>query len=146
MDSWPDKKIRSAALWYIRKHCEKEAEWRFTCLDTLHEQLIGEAILEAEEFPVVSCFVRRGCWYVMSTRRILGMNETEFDMSPLDVKEWRWGDFKDAGRSELEEACLIAKDGSSVTVIYETGPASMAPIYYERFWYIKYPILDKLSV
>jgi len=30
------------------------------------------------------------------------------------------------------------------TLQYETGRASMAPIYYFRYWSIKYPILGKL--
>ena len=35
-------------------------------------------------------------------------------------------------------------DGATVSLEYETGKASMAPIYYFRYWKIKYPVLDML--
>jgi hypothetical protein len=35
--------------------------------------------------------------------------------------------------------------GEETVLQYETGRASMAPIYYIRYWKIKYPILDKLK-
>lgn len=82
----------------------------------------------------------------MTTARIFGIARgSQFDCSPLDVTQWRWGDFKHAGRSEIETATFAMSNGSHLRIPYETGPASMAPIYYERFWTIKYPILEKLE-
>jgi hypothetical protein len=49
------------------------------------------------------------------------------------------------GRSEVETAILALNDGTHIRIPYETGYASMAPIYYERFWAIEYPVLDKLE-
>jgi len=146
MDSWPNEKIASVALQYIRKHCMNEAEWQYTRLGSLHQELSCLAEFGAEELPVVSCFVHPACWYVLTSRRTFGINSTPFEVSPLDVERWDWGDFKHRGRSELEEVCIVLKDGNTITAIYEAGPASMAPIYYDRFWHFKYPVLDKLVV
>ena len=60
----------------------------------------------------------------------------------LDVGE---GDFKHMGRSEVETATLALADGTHIRVPYETGYASMAPLYYERFWIIKHPVLEKFE-
>jgi hypothetical protein len=82
----------------------------------------------------------------MTTARIFGVARgSQFDFSPLDVAQWRWGDFKHAGRSEVEIATFAMSNGTHLRIPYETGPASMAPIYYEHFWTIKYPILEKLE-
>lgn len=40
---------------------------------------------------------------------------------------------------------LRLADGSEDRLAFETGFASMAPIYAQRFWDIKYPILDVLK-
>ena len=54
---WPHEQIRRAALQYIREHTAKESEWRFTCVDALGERLVRIVSLEAEERPIVTCFV-----------------------------------------------------------------------------------------
>jgi hypothetical protein len=143
---WPHEKIRSAALRYITKHTMKEPEWRFTCLDGLPERLVRIVQLDANERPIVTCFVDAQRWYAMTTARVFGVfRGSRFDCSPLDVTQWRWGDFKHAGRSEVAMATFALASGTHIRVAYETGPAAMGPIYYERFWTIKYPVLDKLD-
>jgi hypothetical protein len=49
------------------------------------------------------------------------------------------------GPSGVETATLALADGTHIRVPYETGYASMAPICYQRFWDIKYPVLHKLE-
>ena len=143
---WPHEKIRAAALGYITKHTTKEFEWRFTCLDALRERLARIVHLDADERPIVSCFVDAQRWYVMTTARVFGvLRGSQFSCSPLEVKQWRWGDFKHAGRAEVETATFALANGTHIKVPYETGPAAMGPIYYERFWTIKYPVLDKVD-
>jgi hypothetical protein len=147
MADWPHSKIRGAALFYIRKHLMKESDWRWTVIDRLHEEIKLFAKLDADELPIVSCYVDERTWYVMTTSQIHGVhNRRSFHVSPLDIKDWHWGNFKHYGRHELELACFMLNDGSRIEMMYEAGPAAMAPIYYERFWYIKYPILHKLAV
>jgi hypothetical protein len=143
---WPHEKIRSIALGYIRKHCMKEDEWRFTRLDSLPERLTRIIHVEEPERAIVSCFVDGLNWSAMTTTRMFGVcRGSQFSCSPLDVRHWRWGDFKHSGRSEVEVATLALANGTHVKVPYETGAASMAPIYYERFWTTKFKVLDKLA-
>ena len=146
MNAWPHDKIHSVALRYIRKHVTKETDWRFTRIDALPERLARIVRLDPDERPLVSCFIDAQRWYAMTTVRIFGVARgSQFDCSPLDVAQWRWGDFKHGGRSEVELATFAMSNGTHLRIPYETGPASMAPIYYEQFWTIKYPILEKLE-
>jgi hypothetical protein len=78
---------------------------------------------------------------------VLGAYQGEpFEVSPLAVQRWVWGDFKRSGQGEIEIARLELADGRAIDAAYETGSASMAPICYERFWRVKYPNLDKFAV
>jgi hypothetical protein len=124
----------------------QEAKWRFTRLGTLPERLGRIVQLDAGELSIVSCFIDAQRWYVMTSARVFGLaNGARFSCPPLEVTQWRWGDFKHNGRAEVEVVTLALTTGTHLRVPYETGPAAMAPIYYERFWEIKYPILEKLA-
>ena len=144
-DNWPHEKIRSVALRYIREHAVKETEWRFTGLDALPERLARIVTIGEPERVVVSSFIDGMNWHAMTTVRIFGVcRGTQFSCSPLDVRQWRWGDFKHEGRSEVEVATFALANGTHMKVPYETGPAAMGPIYYQRFWTVKYRVFDKL--
>jgi hypothetical protein len=145
-DGWPHERIHSVALRYIRTYTEKESEWRFTVLDALAQRLSRIVQLDADERAIVTCFIDAQHWYAMTTARIFGVFQgSRFDCSPLDVRQWRWGDFKHSGRSEVELATLGLANGAHARFSYETGPAAPGPIYYERFWTLKYPVLEKLE-
>ena len=146
MTNWPHEKIQPVSLRYIREHATKEAEWRFTRLGALPERLARIARLDPGELSVVSCFIDAQRWYVMTTARMFGLaGGSPFSCSPLDVTQWRWGDFKHAGRPEVEIATLCLSNGTHLRISYETGAAAMAPIHYERFWTLEYPTLEKLE-
>ena len=146
MSDWPHEKIASRCLAYVRKYATREPDWRFTRLGALPERLGRIAPLEPSELAIVSCFIDAQRWYVMTSARVFGLaSGSRFSCSPLDVSQWRWGDFKRGGRAEAQLATLALADGSHLRISYETGDAAMAPIYYERFWDLKYPILDKLE-
>src|SRR5262245_9114222 len=135
MSDWPPEKTHAICLASIRRHAINEANWRFTHLDALPERLGRIAPLEAGELSIVSCFIDAQRWYVMTTGRVFGLaSGTRFSCSPLEVTQWRWGDFKRSGRAEAALATLALANGTHVRVPYETGPASIAPIYYELFW------------
>jgi hypothetical protein len=143
MSQWPHEKIRSVAVRYIKESATKESEWRFTCLDALPERLGRVVRLEESERAIVSCFIDGQRWCAMTTSRVFGVfHGSQFSCSPLDVRQWRWGDFKHDGRSEAEVATLALANGTHLRIPYETGPAAMGPIYYERFWTVKYPALQ----
>lgn len=135
MSDRPHEKIRSDCLAYIRKHATNEPDWRFTRLDALPERLGRIAQLDAGELSIVSCFIDAQRWYVMTTARVFGLaSGTRFNFAPLEVSQWRWGDFKGAGREPVGVATLALANGTHLRVPFETGYASMAPVYYGQYW------------
>jgi hypothetical protein len=87
-----------------------------------------------------------GSWYLLTTRRILGcFSEQAVQVAALDVLEDQFGDFKGRGGRATDIMTLRLVGGGEVRLEYETGSASMAPIYYFRYWKFKFPILDKLK-
>lgn len=115
MSDWPDGKIRSTALWYIGKHTTTAPTWRYTLLDGAHRDVLPRVQLRPGELPLVSSFFSEASWYLLTTRRVIG----SYAARTVDV--------------------------TAVGLQYETGRASMAPIYYFLYWKIKYPVLDKLK-
>lgn len=143
-DSWPHEKIHTGALRYIRAHTVDESAWRFTCLDALPERLGRIIRLDEPEQAIVSCFIDGLNWYVMTTTRTFGLfRGSQFTCSPLEVRRWKWGNFKGGGRTQVEEATLALANGTHMKLLYETGEASMAPMYCVRFWDTEYPALEK---
>jgi hypothetical protein len=143
----PHRVIHVAALRYIRAHAMDAGQWKWTRLDEIPAVLHGHVTLVAEELPIVSCYLSEVSWYLMTTFRVIGAHrQNHFDFNPLSVAHWKWGDFKGIDKSET--GVLRADLGAAgiCEVAYETGKASMAPIHYERFWQIKYPIVHKLAV
>jgi hypothetical protein len=146
MSDWPDAKIRSTALWYIGKHTMDPPTWRFTLVGEAHPESLGRAEPEPGELPLVSFLFSETSWYLLTTRRVVGeLSGRRVGAAALEVLEDRFGNFKGYGGAELEVMTLRLAGGREAALQYETGRASMAPIYYFRYWKIKYPILDKLK-
>ena len=146
MTDWPDAKIRSTALWYIGKHTMDPPTWRYTLVGDAHPDVLSRAELESGELPLVSFLISEASWYVFTTRRVVGeYSGRHVKLAALDVLEDRFGNFKGYRGAELEVMTLRLAGGEEAELQYETGRASMAPIYYFRYWKIKYPILDKLK-
>ena len=145
MTDWPDHKIRSTALFYIEKTLMDRSSWRWSLIGEAHEGLSERVEFQPGELPVVSFFLSELSWYLLSTRRIVGSYAGQkCDVAVLDVLEGRFPNFKGYGDKYTEVMTLHISDGRDVKLEYETGAASMAPIYYFRYWKIKFPILDKL--
>jgi hypothetical protein len=146
MSDWPDDKIRSTALGYINKHSMDPASWRFTSVGDAYPEALARAGLVAGEAPLASFFLSDENWYLFSTRRILGSYSGQrVAVAVLDVLENRFGgDFKGRDGAQVEIMTLRLASGLEARLQYETGRPSMAPIYYFRYWKIKYPILNRL--
>jgi hypothetical protein len=145
MDEWLDAKIRATALWYIGKQTMDPQTWYYTTVGETHPEISARVELQPGELYVVSFFLSTNSWYTLTTRRVVGAFEgQEVAVSALSVCDANFGDFKTRGRVGLGIMTLRLDDGSSVRLQYETWKASMAPMYYFRYWAIKYPILDKL--
>lgn len=147
MSEWPHAALHAALLQYIRSHAMKQQpNWRFTQLEVLHDALARVIQLDAGERCVVSCFIDGQRWYVMTTTRVFGIYRgSRFEFSPLQIRKCTWGDFKQEGRLQIEVAEVQLLDGAKITLAYEAGFASIAPIYYERFWHSRYPSLDRVA-
>ena len=146
MIDWPDAKIRSTALWYIGKHLMDPPTWRYTLAGDAQPDVLGRAELEPGELPLVSFLLSKTSWYLLTTRRVIGeYSARRVGVAVLDVLETRFGNFKGHGGAELELMALRLAGEQVAELQYETGLASMAPMYYFRYWKIKYPILDKLK-
>jgi hypothetical protein len=142
----PHDQIHSVALAYIRKYATNAAKWRFTHLDAPPERLTRIIPLDLPERPLVTCFIDGQSWFAMTTSRVFGiLRGSRFSFAPLEVAQWRWGDSKRNGRSEVETATVALTSGTHIKVAYETGPAATAPICYQRFWTTLYPTLDTLT-
>jgi len=146
MGDWPDDKIRSTALRYITRYLMDTSAWRATVVGVMRPELCSLVEMTSGESPIVSCFHSEASWYVLSTRRVLGAcGGQDVDMAVLEVAKQSFGDFKGHGGSATELMNLESADGQSVQLEYETGKASMAAIYFFRYWKFKYPVLDKLQ-
>jgi len=147
MSEWPHEAICTVAIWYIRKHCAREELWLYTRLSHLHDELKSIVLLGPKECPIVSCYIDRGHWFAMtSARMIICHNSEKVVVNPLDLKRGHWGYFKTDREPRIGTARIDLKDGTSFSFQYETGYASMAPIYYELFWRVKYPALRNLDI
>ncbi|AWM38153.1 hypothetical protein GobsT_37470 [Gemmata obscuriglobus] len=146
MDNWPDAKIRSTALWYIGKHAISTPEYRYTLVGDAHPEALARAALQPGELVIVSFFLAADGWFLLTTRRVLGAYAgREVAAATLDVRDTWFGDFKTGGRVGLGVMWLRLAGSDEAVLQYETWRASMAPIYYFRYWAIKYPVLDQLA-
>lgn len=146
MSNWPDAKIRATALWYIGKKTMDLPMWKYTRVGDAHPEVLGHAELEPGELPIVSFFVGKESWYLLTTRRVVGAySGLSVRVATLDVRVQDFGNFKGYRSVELEVMRLQLANDHEVALQYETGRASMAPIYYFIYWEIKYPVLDMLK-
>jgi hypothetical protein len=147
MTGWPDEAIRVAATWYIHSHCMHEEKWRYTRLLSIHATPKSNVSFESNEVPIVSCEIAPASWYLMTSRRLIAScNHLSFEVNPLDIEDWNWGDFKTDLNLQIGDAKISVRNAGDRSFQYETGWASMAPIYYARFWLVKFPVLPKLDI
>jgi hypothetical protein len=116
--------------------------WTHTVIGELHPGLLELLVLDPSELPIASAYFSTESWWAITTRRITGCHRG--DVSSLDPRygvDAEWGNFKGIKRSEAlnspatEVATVTsARAGRPVRFEFETGKASMAPIYACMFW------------
>ena len=118
-----------------------EKRWEWTILDRVHEALAAKANLRHDEYPIVSFYAGADDWTLMTTHRMLGSVDAQrTEIGRDDFSTTDFGDFKqDLDSARITRARIVVK-GESHTFLYESGYASMAPIYYLRFWSVKWPV------
>ena len=142
---WPDRGAHDVAVASIRRHSMKMDEWEWTAIAELRPQLAHRVLLHAQELPLASAFINDKSWYAFTTRRIVACHggvigeidprygiESKFSMffkgMPGDLD-------RTDNRLPIETAHVRSlRTGESIAFEYETGYASMAPIYAIRFW------------
>lgn len=141
---WPDHSAFEIAVASIRRHSMKLEEWAWTSIAELRPQLAHRVFLHAHELPLVSAFISEKSWYAFTTRRVVACLAGQIgELDPRYGFEDQFGQFKglpgDLTRPDkalpVEIAHLRSRvTGEEVAFEYETGYASMAPIYACSFW------------
>lgn len=141
---WPDRSAHEIAVASIRRHSMKADEWEWTAIGELRPQLAHRVLLHAHELPLASAFINDKNWYAFTTRRIVACHAGVIgEIDPRYGTESRFGNVKglpggvdNADRLVPVEIAHVRslRTGESVAFEYETGYASMAPIYASRFW------------
>jgi len=130
-----DEKIQDVAVAAIRRKSMDPGEWRFTRIGEIHPEIRERLPLEAGELPVASAFLSPDSWYVFTTRRIVSHLDGETrSLDPSGGLEARFGMFKAIGEISQQVATLSTPSGATFRLEYETGKASMAPIYAASYW------------
>ena len=65
---WPDEELYTALIRYIRRHSMNEAEWKYTKISLLSEDISSIDVLQASEKAVVVGYLSPSDWYVMTIR------------------------------------------------------------------------------
>ena len=105
-------------------------EWSNTIIEEIHPEVQGLVELQDGELPLVSCYFSAESWYVISTRRLTGLYCGDLkEIDVLDIASERFGNFKGLSNKKTEVLTITTIGNSEVKFEYETGKASMAPIY-----------------
>ena len=135
-----DKELHSRAMHYIEGHCIEPERWKYTLLRKLPQKASDFVQMEAEELPLVSAFFHEESWYAFTTKLLYTHNQA--GSNSIDLRRpfsYSLGDFKGNSGPERDICSIELENGEVTHFHYETGKASMAPIYALRFWLIKYP-------
>lgn len=129
----------------IRRASMNPEDWRFTLIAELHPQLRGRLPHVPGELPLASAFLSEHSWYAFTTRRIMSHFEGSTNaVDPANGITAAFGNFKGVGGDPSQVATISTSSGAAIRFEYETGKASMAPIYASRYWVQKHHILHKL--
>jgi hypothetical protein len=140
-----DEKIQDIAVAMIRRASMDPEGWQFTVIGQLHPMLVGLLTLGSGELPLVSAFLSEDSWYAFTTRRIVSHHHGETRaLVPANGIKSEFGNFKGYRGQPIQVATISSDSGKAIRFEYETGKASMAPIYATQYWWRKHPILHKL--
>jgi len=136
--------IRKRCLEVIRKAAMNESSWEMTILDAIHSSLSKRLKIKEGEYPIISFFAGDRDWTIYTTRRLIGESDgVSLEIESEDFASWDYGNFKQDLDSPRVIEAVTQHKGRKAGIRYESGYASMAPIYYFRFWKIKWPVWKK---
>ena len=137
-----DQSAQSIAVASVRRHAMKADLWRHTVIGSLHPELTSRCSFQPGELPIASGYFSESSWWVVSTQRVMSVFEgTLQELDPRHGIDHNFGNFKGIKRNEApwapetEVATVRSPKTSDVVRFeFETGNASMAPIYACMFW------------
>lgn len=133
--------IRERCLKVIRKASMHENSWEMTLLNRCHDPIASAFQMDDSEYPLVSFFAGTRGWTLYTTHRLVAEasgKRTEIWFSEFGSTDF--GNFKqDLDSPRVTEATIHTNQGKEL-FLYESGYASMAPIYYFRFLSLKWPV------
>lgn len=136
-----DQRAYDIAVASVRRHSMDAQSWRHTRIGDLHPGIGAACELMPGERIIASGFLSEDSWWAVSTRRIVSRHRgATQQLDPRHGVESKFGNFKGVGDGAqagpaFETAVITSgKDGAQLRLEYETGKASMAPIYACRFW------------
>lgn len=120
----------------------KSDQWQHTVIGRLHPELTSRCCFQPGELPIASGYFSESSWWVVSTRRVIAFFEDALqELDPRHGIDHNFGNFKGIKQSEAtgapeKEVATIRSPKTSdvVRFEFETGNASMAPIYACMFW------------
>lgn len=125
----------------VRRHSMDVDAWKWTVIGALHKNMVALCSLGPDELPIASGFFSNESWWVVTTRRIASRHgETSYMLDPRFGIDFSFGNFKGIKPSEAlrapstEVATVTSTKGERACFEFETGRASMAPIYACMFW------------
>lgn len=137
-----DDEAQRIAVASVRRHSMDSENWKFTVIGKLHNEISRLLSLNSGELVIASGFFSSDSWWCITTRRIVASIEGHLaELDPRYGIDSTFGNFKGIKRSEApmaptkEIATVMSKnDERTVKFEFETGKASMAPIYACMFW------------
>lgn len=131
--------IHERCLGLIRKVSMNVPHWEWTILGAAHDGLKSE--IKNGELPIVSFYADEDDWTLLTTNRIVAsLNGLRSGVDRSNLDQVDYGNFKqDVDSPRITRAILKHTHGKAI-LLYESGYASMAPIYYFRFWEYKWPV------
>ena len=125
-----DERIANICLASIRRSSMDHQEWEYTKIGLLNGELVDLVKLKEVEIVLVSSFISEKSWYVMTTRRIICNHDGRVsEIDAQGINEHDFANFKGRDNRKIELAKISAENGQEVKFEFETGKASMAPIY-----------------
>jgi hypothetical protein len=136
-----DQEAYGVAVASVRRHSMDVDAWKYTVVGALHQNMVALCSLGSGELPIASGFFSSESWWVVTTRRIASRyGETSYVLDPRFGIESDFGNFKGIkpsgtlGAPNTEVATVASPKGERACFEFETGKASMAPIYACMFW------------
>jgi len=129
-----DLSIYNICLASIKRHTMKPYEFKMTRIYTSEkESPLGNfkgIKLEVDEFAICSTEISENIWTILTTRRIITQNESDFFNSKIaDFKTKDSKNFKGYGKINYEKGIIELHNGKKTPYFIETGKSSMVMIY-----------------